>query len=223
MKIAILGTGNVGRTLGTRLLELGHEVCLGSRTANNEHGAAWAAKAGPKASCATFADAARFGELAFNCTLGSASLDALKAAGDANLAGKILIDVSNPLDFSQGMPPTLSVFGTDSLGEQIQRALPKTHVVKALNTINCDVMVDPARVAGPHVVFVSGNDAEAKRQVESFLREQFGWQEVLDLGDISTARGTEAYLLLWIRLWAKLGTADFNVTLAGKAKPGSDA
>ncbi|MBX3125412.1 MAG: NAD(P)-binding domain-containing protein [Polyangiaceae bacterium] len=217
MKIAVLGTGNVGRTIGKRLVALGHEVRLGSRTKDNEQGAAWAAANGDKASCDTFAGAARFGEWIFNCTLGAATLDALRAAGEDAIADKLLIDVSNPLDFSGGMPPTLSVFGTDSLGEQIQRAFPRAKVIKSLNTINCDVMVDPARVPGSHVVFMSGNDADAKRAFDGFLREQFGWKDVLDLGDIGTARGTEAYLLFWLRLWGALKTADFNVMIARAA------
>ncbi len=213
MKIGILGTGMVGSTIGSKLIALGHEVRLGSRTADNEKAAAWATAAGPKASHGTFADAAAFGEIAWNCTQGAASLEVVRGAGSANLKGKVLVDVSNPLDFSKGMPPTLFTGSSDSLGEQLQRELPETKVVKALNTINCNVMVDPARVnGGDHDTFVSGNDAGAKGKVVEILRG-FGWKNVIDLGDITTSRGTESYLMLWLRLWGALGTPDFNVKI----------
>lgn len=211
MRIAILGTGMVGETIANKLVSLGHEVRMGSRSAGNEKAVAWVRKAGPKASEGTFADAAAFGEVLFNATLGLGSLDALKAAGRENLKGKVLIDISNPLDFSKGMPPSLFVASNDSLGEQLQRAFPETKVVKALNTVNCNVMVEPSRIPGVHDTFVSGNDAEAKKQVTQILTEWFGWNRVIDLGDITTARGTECYLMLWLRLWGSLGTPDFNV------------
>ena len=210
MRIGILGTGTVAQTLGAKLVQLGHEVKLGSRTATNEKAAAWAKGQGARASHGTFADAAKFGEVLFNCTAGTASLDALKAAGAASLEGKILIDVANPLDFSQGMPPTLTVCNTDSLGEQIQRAFPGAKVVKTLNTVNCEVMVNPGLVPGAHDLFVSGNDADAKQAVTGYLRDWFGWKSVIDLGDISTARGTEMMLAAWIRVLMALGTARFN-------------
>jgi predicted dinucleotide-binding enzyme len=213
MKIAVFGTGMVGSTIASKLVSLGHEVKMGSRSASNEKAVAWAKEAGARASYGTFADAAGFGEVIFNCTLGNATLDALNAAGARALEGKVLVDVSNPLDFSQGMPPSLFVFGRDSLAEQIQRAFPKTKVVKALNTISANVMVDPGRVPGEHATFVSGNDAEAKQKVTEILRGWFGWKQVIDLGDITTARGTEAYLMLWLRLWGALGTPDFNVQI----------
>jgi predicted dinucleotide-binding enzyme len=211
MKIAVFGTGMVGNTIASKLVSLGHDVKMGSRTASNEKAVAWAKHAGARASYGTFAEAADFGEIIFNCTLGNATLDALNAAGARTLEGKVLVDISNPLDFSQGMPPSLFVFGRDSLAEQIQRAFPKTRVVKALNTISANVMVDPSRVPGEHATFVSGNDAEAKKKVTEILRGWFGWKQVIDLGDITTARGTEAYLMLWLRLWGALGTPDFNV------------
>jgi len=214
MKIGVLGTGMVGQAIAGKLVALGHEVTMGSRTADNPKASEWSGGAGERASNGTYADAAAFGELVFNCTAGAGSLEALAAAGADNLRGKILVDVANPLDFSKGMPPSLFVSGDDSLGEQIQRAYPDTHVVKTLNTINCQLMVDPGKVPGDHVVFVSGNDAGAKSRVTSLLTEGFGWKQVLDLGDISTARGTEAYLLLWLRLWGAIGNADFNITIA---------
>jgi predicted dinucleotide-binding enzyme len=201
MRIGVLGTGMVGRTIAGRLRELGHEVRVGSRTAGDD--------------AVVFADAAGFGEIVFNCTAGGASLDALAAVGEQNLAGKPLIDVANSLESSGGGLPQLSVCNTDSLGEQIQRAFPGARVVKALNTINCRVMADPARVPGDHVVFVCGDDAGAKAQVTGLLGE-FGWpaERVVDLGGIAAARGPEMYVALWVRLSGVLGTLDFNVALA---------
>lgn len=214
MKIGIFGTGMVGATIGNKLVALGHEVKMGSRTANNDKAVAWAKAAGAKASQGTFADAAGFGELIFNCTSGSGALDALQAAGAANLKGKVLIDISNPLDFSKGMPPTLFAGNTDSLGERLQAAFPETKVIKTLNTVTADLMVDPGRVGGgDHVMFISGNDVAAKATVGEFLKTQFGWKELVDLGDISTARGTESYLPLWLRLWGALKTPYFNVKI----------
>jgi predicted dinucleotide-binding enzyme len=201
----------VGNALATKLVSLGHEVRMGSRNAHNEKALAWAKASGPKASHGTFADAAAFGEWVVNATNGAATLEALKAAGGHNLEGKILIDVSNPLDASKGMPPTLFTGPSDSLAEQIQRAFPGAKVVKTLNTINCNLMVNPARVKGDHDVFLSGNDADAKARVAALLREGFGWKHVVDLGDITTARGAESYLPLWLRLWGALKTPDFNI------------
>jgi predicted dinucleotide-binding enzyme len=211
MKIAILGTGMVGNTIGTKLIALGHEVKMGSRTNNNEKAIAWADSAGKNASHGTFAEAAAFGEIIFNCTKGEASVDVLKLAGENNIAGKILVDISNALDFSKGMPPTLSICNDDSLGETIQRAFPGVKVVKTLNTMNCKLMVDATGVAGDHNVFVSGNDAGAKAEVKKLLND-FGWldKNIIDLGDISTSRGTEQLLPIWIRLMGTLGTANFN-------------
>lgn len=212
MKIAVLGTGMVGETIADKLLGLGHEVCMGSRTARNGKAIAWANQGGDKASHGTFADAAAYGELAFNCTSGGGTVEALTAAGASNLAGKVLIDVSNPLDFSRGFPPTLSVANTDSLGEAIQRLLPQSLVVKTLNTVNCNLMVNPALVAdGEHTMFLCGNDDTAKATVKDILQQGFGWKQVLDLGNISMARGMEMYLPLWVRLFGALKTPNFNV------------
>ncbi len=212
MRIGVLGTGIVGRTLGSALLSNGHEVRLGSRTAGNEAAVAWAQEIGGPASEGTFADAAGFGELVVNATAGAASLDALALAGAEQLAGKVLVDVSNPLDLSAGMPPTLTVCNDDSLAEQIQRGFPDVRVVKTLNTVTAAVMVDPASVPGTHTIFVAGDDADAKAQVSELLRE-LGWPaaSILDLGDIGAARGMEMYLPLWLRLWGACGTAVLNV------------
>lgn len=213
MKIAVLGTGSVGVTIGNKLVQLGHEVKMGSRSATHEKGLAWAKAAGNKASLGTFLDAATFGELAFNVTSGSGSLPALQAAAPG-LEGKLVIDVSNPLDFSKGFPPTLFTGNTDSLGEQAQRALPASKVVKALNTVTAALMVDAKRVAGgDHTALICGDDAAAKAQVTTILKDWFGWVDVLDLGDISKSRGLESYLALWVRLYGALGTADFNIKI----------
>ncbi len=212
MKIGVLGTGMVGATIGTKLILLGHEVTMGSRTASNEKAVEWAAQAGKSAAVGTFADAAGFGELIFNCTLGTASPDIVKAAGADKFAGKIVIDVSNPLDFSKGFPPSITFHGEDSTAEQLQQALPGAHVVKALNTINCNVMVEPARFGhDDHDAFICGNDAGAKAKVTEILKGWFGWQSVIDLGDLSAARGLEAYVLFWVRLMGAVGSPDFNI------------
>ncbi len=213
MKIGILGTGIAGQTLGSKLVQLGHEVKMGSRTQNNENAVQWAKQNGSRASQGTFADAATFGEVVFNCTAGMASLAALKSAGSQNLRGKVLIDVANPLDFSKGMPPTLSVCNTDSLGEQIQKAFPETKVVKTLNTMNCMVMVNPSLVPGDHNVFVSGNDPQAKVKVKEIL-VSFGWKSIIDLGDITAARGTEMILPIWLRLMGTYQSPNFNFRIA---------
>jgi predicted dinucleotide-binding enzyme len=223
MNIGVLGASVVGRTLSGKLVELGHDVMMGTRdvaqtlarTDPNPMGvppfSEWLRQhAGARVG--TFAEAAKHGEIVINATNGMGSLDALNLAGAANLNGKILIDAANPLDFSQGMPPTLSVSNTDSLGEQIQRAFPEVKVVKTLNTVTTDLMVNPRQLAdGEHHMFVSGNDAEAKAQVTSLLRTWFGWKHIIDLGDITTARGTEMYLPIWVRLWGALGSPLFNI------------
>ena len=214
MHVAVLGTGMVGRTLATRLVGLGHRVTMGSRRAGNEAAVAWVAGAGERAGQGSFADAAASADLVVNATAGAASVAALRAAGVANLAGKVLVDVSNPLDFSSGMPPTLAVCNTDSVGEQIQREFPAARVVKTLNTVNCDVMVDPSLLPGPHTMFLAGNDDAAKADVRALL-ESFGWPpgDVVDLGDIGGSRGMEMYLPLWLRFWQATGTGHFNVKL----------
>ncbi|MEV7648281.1 NAD(P)-binding domain-containing protein [Arthrobacter sp. NPDC089319] len=220
MKAAVFGTGRVGQTIAARLAELGHTVTIGtrdpettlSRTAADAMGtpplAAWAAD-NPGIEVARFADAAAGAELIVNATNGSASLDALAQAGAENLDGKVLLDIANPLDFSNGMPPTLLVKDTDSLGEQIQRAFPTARVVKALNTLTAELQAYPARLPESGTVFVSGNDPAAKTTVTEILKD-FGHQDVIDLGDITTARGTEMLMPVWLRLYSALGTPAFN-------------
>jgi predicted dinucleotide-binding enzyme len=206
----------VGEAIATKLASAGHDVKLGARSATNEKAGAWVAKVGAKASQGTFADAAKHGEMVFLCMRGDVAVEVVASAGKDNLRDKILVDVSNPLDFSKGFPPTVFTPGDDSLAERVQREVPETKVVKALNTVNANVMVDPARVGADHDMFVSGNDADAKATVSRFLREQFGWKNVIDLGDLTTARGTENYLPLWLRLMSALGTADFNLKIVRK-------
>jgi predicted dinucleotide-binding enzyme len=212
MRFAVLGTGDVGHAIATKLVSLGHSVRMGSRTADNPKATAWATSAGDRASHGTFADAAAFAEIVVNATGGTHTLAALEAAGADHLSGKVLVDISNPLDFSKGFPPFLSVANTDSLAEQIQRAFPEAKVVKTLNTVANTIMVDPSLVPGPHHLFVSGDDASAKAVVTELL-QSFGWRDIVDLGGIESARATEAWLLLWTRLYGALGTAEFNIRL----------
>jgi predicted dinucleotide-binding enzyme len=210
MKMAVIGTGGVGQTIGSKLVKLGHEVMMGSRDTTNEKGLAWVKATGERASLGTFADAARFGELAFNCTAGTGSIPALTAAAEG-LSGKIVVDLTNPLDFSKGMPPSLFTSTSDSLGEQAQKLLPTSHVVKALNHVTASVMVDPEQVGGgAHDALICGNDAGAKARVTELLKA-FGWQSVIDLGDITASRALEHYLALWLRLMLSLGTAQFSL------------
>ncbi len=220
MKIAVLGTGSVGRALAGRLDGLGHDIVVGTRdpeatlarTDPDAMGtppyAEWAAAhAGVR--LAAFADAAAQAELVVNATNGDATLDVLTAAGAEHLAGKPLLDIANPLDFSQGLPPSLSISNNDSLGEQVQRAFPEARVVKALNTLNASLMVEPKTLGQSSTVFVSGDDAQAKATVVSLLAS-FGHDDVIDLGPLETARGTEMLLPIWLRLMNTLGTATFN-------------
>ena len=213
MKIGSLGTGTAGNTLGSAFIAKGHEVKMGSRDAANEKAAEWTKANGKKASHGTFEDAAQFGDIIFNCTKGEYSLNAIKSAGEQNLTGKILVDVANPLDFSKGMPPTLSLVNDISLGETIQAAFPATNVVKTLNTLTCTLMVDANKLAnGDHNLFICGNDEGAKQKIKELLHHNFNWkmENIIDLGDITNSRGTEQLLPIWIRLFGVLSTADFN-------------
>ena len=220
MFIAVLGTGMVGRALAARLHELGHDVTVGTRDPQatrartepdgmgNPPFSTWHG-AHPGIGLASFAEAAAGAELVVNASSGAVTLEVLEQAGADNLAGKVLLDVANPLDFSAGFPPTLSVKDTDSLGEQVQRAFPKARVVKALNTLNASLMVDPTSLGQSSTVFVSGDDAAAKATVVEIL-ESFGHDDVIDLGGLETARGPEMLLPIWLRLMGALGTAQFN-------------
>lgn len=215
MKITVLGTGVVGDTIGSKLIELGHEVMMGSRTTTNLKAQAFIDKHPGKATMGTFSEAAAYGEMIFNCTAGAASIEVMNLVDAGNLNGKIMVDIANPLDFSEGMPPSLCMHNTTSLGEEIQNLHPELKVVKALNTLSCALMVNPAMVnGGDHNTFISGNDPEAKQKVKEML-VSFGWSEknILDLGDISTARGTEMYLPLWLRIWGATNNGNFNIKI----------
>lgn len=221
MRIAIVGTGMVGRALAGRLDELGHEVVVGTRDPEstlartepdrmgNPPFAVWAADH-PRVGLVAFGEVAEDADLVVNATTGTASLGALAAVGSAHLAGKVLLDLANPLDFSRGFPPTLTIKDTDSLGEVLQRSFPATRVVKSLNTMNASVMVNPQAVGdGATSVFMCGNDESAKALVASLLTE-LGWSDIIDLGDISAARGTELLMPVWLRLMGAFGTPVFN-------------
>jgi predicted dinucleotide-binding enzyme len=227
MDIGIIGSGTVAQTLAAKLLGLSHSVTISSRDTSRgkdlgargslpsaDEFAALQREQGREAAAGSFADAAAHGEVVINATEGGHSLDALGAAGAGNLARKILVDVANPLDFSGGMPPTLLWSNTESLAERIQAAFPETRVVKALNTATAQVMVDPGRLPEPTTMFVAGNDQAARDWVRTELLEAwFGWRQVLDLGDLTGARGMEMWLPLWLRLMGVTGSAAFNLRI----------
>lgn len=215
MRIGVLGSGQVGRAIGSRLVADGHEVRLGSRTTDNEAASAWADEHGHAASHGTFADATAHGELLVNATQGTASLDALATADPSDLAGKVLVDIANPLVAHEDGSRTLALPDTTSLAEEIQRAHPDARVVKALSTMHNRVMVDPGRLPGTHVLFLCGDDPDAKQTVRDLLAS-WGWtgEMVLDLGDVTAARGIEMLIPLWVRIYQTLGTPDFNFAIA---------
>ena len=198
----------VGAALGRKFAQLGHQVRMGSRTANNEAAAKWVRASGPNASQGTFSDAASFGELVFICLNGAVCLEVAKGLDAKVLAGKVLVDVSNPLDFSRGTPPSLSICNTNSLGEEVQKTVPAAKVVKTLNIVNCEVMIEPAKGGNP-TMLICGNDAEAKKKV-TFLLNKLGWRDIIDLGDITKARGTEMLVPLWVNLFGVFGNPNFG-------------
>ena len=197
----------VGETLGTKFVQLGHQVKMGSRTANNESAVKWAKAIGQSASQGTFGDTATFGEMVFICLKGAIFLEVAKGLPSGALSDKVVVDVSNPLDFADGVL-SLSICNTNSLGEEVQRALPSAKVVKTLNIVNCEVMVDPAKGGHP-TMLLCGNDSEAKKLVAAFLKTM-GWRDILDLGDITKARGTEMLLPLWLNLFQSFGSPHFG-------------
>jgi predicted dinucleotide-binding enzyme len=220
MKIGILGSGMVAQIIAPKLLEAGDEVMISSRDITKAKSGFPSAKdwviqqtdKGLKAYAGTFSEAAIFGDIVINCTSGAHSIEALTITGKNNLGDKILIDLANPLYFSKGMPPSLTIANTNSLGEEIQKTFPDVKVVKTLNMINAEVMINPGRINGEHDLFICGNDEDAKKQVKNeILVNRFHWKNVIDLGDLTAARGMEAYLILWVRLMNKLGTASFNI------------
>ena len=216
MNIGVLGTGVVGETIGTALTEKGHNVRLGSRSANNEKAAAWVKKSNDHATQGDFNDAAAFGEIVFLCLNGAHALDAVRSIDADSVNGKIVVDVTNPLDFSKGMPPRLleGLNNSTSLGEEIQATMPMARVVKTFNTVTCSLMVNPKLVNnGDHSLFICGNDNDAKNKVKHFLVDTFGWnpENLLDLGGIVAARGVEAYVPFWVMIMQATGSPMFNI------------
>ena len=228
MKISILGTGSVGQSISAKMIALGHKVFMASRDAQQAREriqtnpmtgssfAEWLTK-NTAVNLVNYNDLPPDTDIYINCTQGEGSVAALKAIGKDKIKNKIILDISNPLDFSKGMPPTLFISNTDSLAETIQREFPDSKIVKGLNTMNCNIMMNPSIVPGDHNVFLSGNDQQAKNEISSLLIS-VGWKadNIIDLGDISTARGTEMILPIWLRLWGALGTAEFNFHIAKK-------
>jgi predicted dinucleotide-binding enzyme len=231
MKIAVFGTGIVGQSISEKLNQLGNDVMIGTRdvkstmskTGKDNFGrppfSEWI-KNNPKIKYGTYSEAASFGEMIVNATNGTGSIDALESAGKKNLVNKIIMDISNPLDFSKGMPPSLFLSNTDSLGEKIQSTFPEARVVKTLNTMNAFVMVNPSALPEDSNVFINGNDQSAKEEVKKILRS-FGWKEknIMDLGDISASRGTEQYVPLWVRLWMGQQNPFFNIKIVAGSPP----
>lgn len=215
MRIAVLGTGTVGRALATAWAGAGHDVVMGSRSAHNAAATAWVAEVGGSASHATFAEAAQGADVVVNATAGAASAAAVGSIDPADLVGVVVLDAANALDFSSGGPPALAIpDGETSVAEQLQRMHPDAHVVKALNTVNVSVMVDPGGLGDAHHLPIAGDDAAAKDVVRGLLGD-LGWrdEQVLDLGDLTAARGMEHYLLLWLSLAQALGTPRLNLAI----------
>jgi hypothetical protein len=221
-KIGILGTGMVGQTIAGRLADLGYEVTIGTRDvakteANRERSPMGGApfsdwhKQHQNVKLEIFSGAAKSGEIIFVCTNGGATLEALGRANPDNFKGKTVVDISNPLDFSKGMPPSLvpRFANTNSLGEEVQKALPQANVVKSLNIVNCEVMVNAKKTGGEPTMFVAGNNAAAKAEVSGILK-QFGWTDIIDLGDIAGARGMEMMLPVWLRTWGAIKNGYFG-------------
>ncbi len=215
MRYAVLGTGMVGHTLADKLIALGHEVQLGARAADNPKAAEWAASQGARAGNGTYAEVSRWADRIVFAVNGAKLLDVADTVTGEAAAGKTVIDVTNPLDTSQGMPPTLipEMSNTTSAGEQLQRRLPEARVVKTLNTMNHLLMVDPSRIAGRHDVFLCGDDDAAKKDVVGLLQE-FGWADPIDLGPLAAARGMEGLMPFWFRMWSVVGSPDFNYRIA---------
>lgn len=204
MKYGILGAGDVACSIGSKLIALGHEVMLGSRNAGNEKAGNWATANGELASHGTFADAARFGERAFLCVQGIHSLEVIESVGAESLAGKILIDQTNPYIYKDGHISLDSRWsGTTCLGEEIQKLLPQTKVVKTLNYLCSHLMVAPQQLPETVTGFYCGNDVEAKGMVAELLKD-FGWQDTMDLGDISMSRYTEMLGAFWPAVYGQL-------------------
>lgn len=211
MKYAVLGTGMVGHSLATKLVTLGHEVRMGARSADNAKAASWAQENGALAGSGAYSEVAQWADRVIFAVNGARILEVADALADADVSEKTLLDVTNPLDTSNGMPPTLipELSNTTSAGEQLQIRLPSAKVVKSLNTMNHLLMVDPNRLPGEHDVFLCGDDASSKADVIQLLNE-FGWGDPIDLGPLAAARGMEGMMPFWLRLWSVVGSSDFN-------------
>lgn len=232
MNVAVIGTGAVGQAMSKKFVELGHLVFMGTRNVeqslNRKEKDAWGTpgigswiKENPQVELTTFREAAEKGrDLLVFAINGMAAMDSLKSIGDELLTGRTMMDISNPLDFSKGFPPTLSICNTESLGEKIQNAYPQLKLVKTLNSVSHSIMINPQMIEGDHVVFICGNDAGAKQEISSVL-EDFGWkyQNIVDLGDITSSRGTEMTLPLWTRLMGKFQTSLFNMNIVRASTP----
>jgi len=215
MKVGVLGTGDVGRVLGSGFISRGHEVKIGTRDPGQDKAKAWVAKNGAKASAGTFEETAKFGELIVLATLWEATPTILAMARPESFTGKVVIDATNPLDFSKGIPPRLSIAGDNSAGEEVQRILPAARVVKAFNSIGNAHMVDPKFPGGPPDLFIAGNDEAAKKQVAD-IAHAFGFPNVVDLGRIEASRYLEALAMVWILEYFRTGNANHAVTMARK-------
>ena len=218
MKYGILGTGNVAQEIGSKLIKLGHEVKLGSRDAKNEKALNWAKKNGAKATVGTFAEAAAFGERIFNCVQGIHAIEAITSAGPDKFKDKILIDISNPYNYKDGhisLDPKYS--GNTCLGQEIQKFLPKTKVVKTLNYLGFNLMTNPGSLSEPITGFYCGNDNKSKEEVNKILHD-FGWTDTFDLGDISMSRYTEMLGAFWVPVYGKLGNMDWGFKLVRNLK-----
>lgn len=215
MKIGILGTGTVGESIASALVEKGFDVMMGSRTQNNKKAAEWVAQANEHASQGNFNDAAAFGDMLFLCLNGANAMQAINTIDKENLTGKIVVDITNPLDFTKGLPPQIveGLGNSNSLGEEIQKAMPESKVVKTLNTVNYKLMVDAREVnKADHNLFMCGDDADAKNKVRKFLADHFYWKadRIIDLGGIESARAIEAIVPFWVLVYRSLGTPLFN-------------
>lgn len=215
MNIGVLGTGTVGEAIATALTEKGFNVRMGSRTPDNEKAAAWVKKSNDHATQGDFNDAAAFGEIVFVCLNGSYALDVIRSLATDTVEGKIIVDITNPLDFTHGMPPRIieGLGNATSLGEEIQKALPNSFVVKTLNTVNYKLMVNAKVVnGGDHHLFVCGDDTESKNKVKHFLVDHFNWKadHMVDLGGIQASRAVEAIVPFWVLVYQALGTPLFN-------------
>ena len=211
-RVGVLGTGEVGRRLAAGFRARDHDVMIGSRDPGKPDLREWLSDEGAGIEVGTFAQAAAHGEFLVLSVLGSAAEEAIAEAGRENFTGKVVIDAMNPLDFSGGFPPKLSISGEDSLGERVQRALPDARVVKAFNTIGSPYFVDPSFGEGPPTMLIAGDDEEAKRTVGDVLAD-FGWSHVVDIGGIEGSRELEAICIAWVKIGGQRGSWDHGFRL----------